>query len=459
MPSEKRRSGERRIQSVLVFSTEPGRAKIASTALAADGRGCRMASSLEELGATGRGALIVVLLPLTGASAGDVMSAVGPDARVVLCGSDSMVSGAVDALHLGALAHAPDPSTDPFRFREQISSSIDRDTDVEKDAVDWGRILGTSPAMERVRTIVQQVCARSRRGAAPTILLSGETGTGKGLLASAIHFHGGRKHEPFVDVNCAAIPASLIESELFGHERGAFTDAREARVGLFQSAHGGTLFLDEIAALPLDLQAKILTVIEEKRVRPVGARQAATVDVQLMAATHRELKRMVESGEFRADLFHRLNVVSIRIPPLRERGDDKLHIAERLLSSMCGEFGIPPRRLAPSARDRIVNHGWPGNVRELRNKLERILMLEDSDVIEAWHFDGDGPPSIRVVYENGDIRVRLPPEGIQFSRLEREVLREALALNHGNVTRAARYLGITRQTLMYRMKKHGLLRG
>ncbi len=323
---------------------------------------------------------------------------------------------------------------------------------------DGSAIVGKSEAMERVRSLVRQICSRTRRGATPTILLTGETGTGKGLVAKCIHAGGGRPGESMIDVNCAAIPPSLIESELFGHERGAFTDARDARAGLIEAADGGTLFLDEVASLPLDLQAKLLTAIEEKRIRRIGSRTSINVDLQLIAATHRDLATMVEQHEFRADLYHRLNVVSVRLPPLRERGEDKLLLAQRFLDEMCESFDIKQRRLAPSACERIRSHPWPGNVRQLRNKLERILTLEDGENIEASHFDSpDGLPSVRVAYgSDQNLTVRLPPQGVRLDRLEAEVIRETLAACDGNVSRAARSLGITRQTLIYRMKKYDL---
>lgn len=323
---------------------------------------------------------------------------------------------------------------------------------------EWSALVGFSTAIERVRALGRQICSRTRRGATPTILLTGETGTGKGLVAGCIHANGGRADQPFIDVNCAAIPPSLIESELFGHERGAFTDAREARPGLMEAADGGTLFLDEVASLPLGLQAKLLTAIEEKRVRRIGSRKPVSVDVHLITATHRDLASMVGRHEFRADLYHRLNVVVLRLPALRERGDDKILLAEHFLQKMCDQFDIPQRRLSEGARERIRVHPWPGNVRQLRNKLERILMLENSDVIEASHFDSsDGVPSIQVAYESDErLTVRLPPEGVRLEQLEAEVIRETLATCGGNVSRAARSLGITRNTLIYRMKKYGL---
>jgi transcriptional regulator with PAS, ATPase and Fis domain len=323
----------------------------------------------------------------------------------------------------------------------------------------WQAIIGESPALARVVGMLKRVCARTSQGGTPTILLSGETGTGKGFVARCIHDSGARHGRPFVEINCAALPPALIESELFGYERGSFTDAKSARAGLFETADGGTLFLDEIGALPTDLQAKLLTAIEDKRVRRIGARQATSVDVQIISATHDDLARRVKELTFRPDLFHRLNVVAVTLPALRERGADVVTIGEAFLRSLCREYGIPPRTIADDARKWMMSYGWPGNVRELRNQIERIVLLENDDVVRAAHFaaaNRDSTVRISVPPGSTSFRVSLPPGGVPLEALEREVLKEALASCDGNVSHAARYLSISRQTLIYRMKKFGL---
>jgi two-component system, NtrC family, response regulator AtoC len=280
------------------------------------------------------------------------------------------------------------------------------------------------------------------------------------MLAKAVHYGSVRRSRAFVDVNCAAIPAGLVEGELFGYERGAFTDARTSRPGLLETASGGTLFLDEVGSLPLDIQAKLLVAIEEKRVRRLGGREPRRVDVQVIAATHRDLGVMVRCGEFRADLFHRLNVIAVELPPLRERGEDRLLIAESLVRSMCRDYGMPERALAPDAREAIERYRWPGNIRELRNQIERILLLEDDGVIRGAHFGlvHAATPSQTVLIDDadGELEVTLPEGGCDLELLERAVIRRALSDCKSNVSRAARYLRVTRQTLMYRMRKHGL---
>jgi DNA-binding NtrC family response regulator len=273
-----------------------------------------------------------------------------------------------------------------------------------------------------------------------------------------VHYNGARRHQPYVEVNCAALPPSLMESELFGYERGAFTDAKTTRPGLFETANGGTLFLDEIGAVPLDLQAKLLTAIEEKTVRRIGGRQPMRVNVQIIAATHENLEASAVEGNFRSDLFHRLNVVAVTLPALRERADDILLLGEAFVHASCREYGISSRRLSDDAKAWMLRYTWPGNVRELRNQIERIVLLENDEWIRAEHFrtaNLDGT-TLQVTRSNGSLTVTLPPNGVPLEELEREVLKAALERCAGNVSRAARYLSITRQTLIYRMKKHGI---
>ncbi len=326
----------------------------------------------------------------------------------------------------------------------------------------WVACLGQSPAIREVLRVLQQVCARVAHGGTPAILLTGETGTGKGFFARHVH-ENAKRGGPFIEINCAALPPTLMESELFGHERGAFTDAKASRQGLFEAASGGTLFLDEIDALPLDLQAKLLTAIEDKRVRRIGGRTATHVDVQIIAATHEDLESRARAGLFRADLFYRLNVVAVQLPPLRERAGDAVLLAEEFIASLCAEYGLPRRTLADDARAFIAASRWPGNVRELKNRIERIILLEDDDVVRAAHFgarvgrsEPPPPADVRVDPSITEVRLALPPGGISLEDLERTILREALNHCKGNVSYAARYLSISRQTLIYRIKKYNL---
>src|SRR5262245_6028563 len=230
---------------------------------------------------------------------------------------------------------------------------------------------GESDRIRAIRAQVAQLLTRQTGGRRlPPILILGETGTGKGLLARTVHQAGPRRDGPFVDINCAAIPDTLLEAELFGYERGAFTDARQAKPGLFQTAHGGTIFLDEIGLLPVALQGKLLGVLEDRAVRRLGSTRAETVNVVLIAATGVDLQQAVRDGGFRADLYHRLAVISLELPPLRARGADILALAEYFLARACVDYALSPRALTPDARDLLVAYSWPGNVRELANAME-----------------------------------------------------------------------------------------
>src|SRR3990172_6693659 len=243
-------------------------------------------------------------------------------------------------------------------------------------------LLGESPAIEAVRAQVVKLLERQRDSSRlPPILIQGETGTGKGLLARLIHRGGPRRDGPFVSVNCAAIPETLLEPERFGSERGAFTDARRSKPGLFQAAHRGTIFLDEVGLLPEPLQAKLLKVLEEQAVRRLGATVPERIDVWIISATNADLQAAVRQRTFREDLYHRLAVLTLRLPALRERGNDILVLAERFLARACADYGLSAKRLTPDAEARLLAYPWPGNVRELGNVMERVALLAESEVV------------------------------------------------------------------------------
>src|SRR5262245_62148045 len=240
------------------------------------------------------------------------------------------------------------------------------------------QLLGESPGLRALRTKIDDLVAHGRRsGRLPPILIQGETGTGKGLVAHLIHRNGPRGSGPFVDINCAAIPETLLEAELFGFEQGAFTDARQAKAGLFQTAHRGTLFLDEIGLLPQSLQAKLLTVLEDRTVRRLGSTRSEPVDVWIISATSEELKAGARRRGFREELYHRLAVVTLQLPALRDRGQDILTLADHFLARTCREYGLSPKTLAEDARAALLAYRWPGNVRELANLIERVSLLTD----------------------------------------------------------------------------------
>ena len=316
---------------------------------------------------------------------------------------------------------------------------------------DVDELLGESPPMLAVRDQLRHLVTRPQAGRRlPSILIQGETGTGKGLLARLIHRHGPRANGPFVDVNCAAIPDTLLEAELFGYERGAFTDARRGKPGLLQTASRGTLFLDEIGLMPLALQAKLLTAIEDQSVRRLGSTASEPVDVWIVSAANTDLRAAVHAQAFREDLYHRLAVLTLTLPPLRDRGHDIVLLAELFLARACSDYGLPPKSLAPDALARLLAHSWPGNVRELANMAERLALLVEDDVVrgDALNLPPAPGPSIDAA------GAATSPASLDDKM--REHLRAALTQTGWNITRTAVSLGISRNTLRARMRKYGL---
>jgi len=318
--------------------------------------------------------------------------------------------------------------------------------------------------MDRLRDLIRNIAYIEPADDSPAapILVLGETGTGKELVARACHFCGPRAKGPFMEINCAALPAHLIEGELFGFEKGAFTDAHARKVGLMEAADGGTLFLDEIGELDLGLQAKLLRVLENLRVRRLGSVSDRQVNVRIVAATNRDLDAQVRDGKFRADLMYRLKVFQIQIPPLRLRQDDIPLLAGHFLGHLAARYARPPLVIAPEALATMQAHDWPGNVRELRNVLERAVLLKHTGVLGAKDLmlvsSASRPAIASAVASNGAGTDAAPQAPVSLDALEREHLQKALAQSGGNVTQAARLLGISRDTLRYRMERHGLQR-
>ena len=317
-------------------------------------------------------------------------------------------------------------------------------------------LVGRSPAIARVREQVARVAARGAgSGRLPSVLLQGETGTGKGLVARALHEASARRSGPFVDINCAAIPEPLLEAELFGFERGAFTDARHAKPGLFQAANRGAIFLDEVALLPAALQGKLLKVIEEHTVRRLGATRSEPVDAWVIAATAIDLDEAARAGRFRLDLYHRLAVVTIRLPALRERGDDVLLLADHFLARVCADYGLRRKAFSQDARDALLAHCWPGNVRELSNVVERTALLADAPVLTAEMLEL--PEAVSGDAAEGDSPCAGPGSLRDTLRsAERERLLQVLHETHWNLSQAAARLALPRNTLLYRMERQGL---
>ena len=314
-------------------------------------------------------------------------------------------------------------------------------------------IVGRSPALLQAVKFSMRVA--TRRGT--TVLIEGETGTGKGLFARGIHYASPEAQEPFVAVNCAAIPANLLESELFGHERGAFTDARSRKRGLLELAGEGTLVLDEISELPINLQPKLLRALEERRFRRVGGTDEIEVRCRIIAASNASFEDALSEGRFREDLFYRLNVLRINVPPLRERGDDRLILARYFMEQISLEMGIAPKPFSANAIVVLKLHNWPGNIRELKNVVQRAIVLCDVAEIDAPHlsiFERHGTAALS--NDDPEQAIRIPDIGMTLAEIEAEALRITLRLTGGNRSAAARVLGISRPTIHRKIRDYGL---
>ncbi len=410
--------------------------------------------------------LVILALPhgdLLGRHALSALVNIAPSMPIIVTGRDESISGPGDAFELGVQEHFTKAIPDAERLLAAIGLALGvrrHDNELrhlrarDSEEADLATIVGESEVMQELGAKVRQIERRMGVGKALPILLLGETGTGKGLLAKSLHYGGGRRRGAFVAVNCASIPHNLLESELFGHQRGAFTDAHADKLGLFEVANGGTLFLDEIGSIPLELQAKLLSACEDGAIRRVGATQSTPVDVQIIAATHEDLRRQVQRGTFRRDLYHRLNVLVVNLPPLRDRGPDKLILAEGFIKRTCREYGIPLTTLSPAAEAALDRYPFPGNVRELKNQIERAVLLGDGGPLVPSDFQLADEHMLSVDTSTSHLRIKLPTGGLALEEIERAILVEALRKNDGNVSQAARFLSITRQKLIYRMKRH-----
>ena len=312
----------------------------------------------------------------------------------------------------------------------------------------FGNLIGGTPAMKSLYRTIEKVAATDA-----TVLIIGESGTGKELVARNLHRTSRRGDAAFVAVNCAAIPESLIESELFGHEKGAFTGAHRRREGKFEEADGGTLFLDEIASMPVGLQATLLRVLQERRITRLGGSGEKTVDVRVVAASNQDLPQLVKDGEFREDLFYRLNVVPIELPPLRDRRDDVPLLARSFLETASARHGREVEALPPAVVRLLMDHSWPGNVRELANAVERLVLLAEDGCLVV----DDLPATIRGPGDGAGGPVRLPAEGLSWDTMEESLLRQALDRASGNRAAAARLLGLSYKAFLYRLEKHDLV--
>ncbi|HEX8947921.1 MAG TPA: sigma-54 dependent transcriptional regulator, partial [Dissulfurispiraceae bacterium] len=321
------------------------------------------------------------------------------------------------------------------------------------DKYSFNNIIGQSKPMRDVISLAKKVAESD----ANIILIQGESGTGKSLIARAIHYHSARTSEPFVEVTATAIPDTLIESELFGFEKGAFTDAKAAKKGLFELASGGSIYLDEIGDIKPATQAKLLRVIEEKTFKRVGGLKDISVSVRVIAATNKNLENAVKEGSFRADLYYRLKVIPIFIPPLRERREDVMPLVLHYIKTFNREFKRSIREVSPEAEKILTNYPWYGNARELKNVIERICILEDTETIYPEHIPSEIVEQVDEEVPEEKASFNLPPEGLSLKNVEKELIVQALQMMSGNQTRAARLLGISRDALRYKMQKFGLL--
>lgn len=376
---------------------------------------------------------------------------------------------AIEAIKAGAYDFLPKPVEldELFDVLEQAVGDIQRmskPVEIGEVYEEQDTIVGQSKPMREIYKQLGRIAAQP-----VTVLIRGETGTGKELIARAIYQHGHRAHKPFIAVNCAAIPENLLESELFGHEKGSFTGADKTRIGRFEQAHGGTLFLDEIGDFDMHLQAKMLRVLQEKVIQRVGGREDIPVDVRIIAATHRNLEKMVAENEYREDLFYRLNVVSIRIPPLRHRREDIPLLIDYFLKRYGREYGIDTPSIASQAVDFLHDQDWPGNIRQLQNVIRKALLASRGYTI-GWQdcrnilFDSEGGREVSTGLEqmigetltrviNGEIEAALPE---LTARFERELYGQAIRRSEGNQAKAARWIGVSRLTLREKLKQYGL---
>lgn len=373
---------------------------------------------------------------------------------------NAMKQGATDYLKkpidLEELLLAIEKAEEAARLKHHLDYSRQRNAHESQNEV--VHLLGDSPIMQQVREQIARVAELSRLETAvpPTVLINGETGTGKDVAARMLHLSCMSRDKPFVHVDCASLPAELIESELFGHERGAFTSAQSSRCGLIEAAEDGTLFLDEIGELPLALQAKLLNVLERRVVRRVGSTKERPVAARFIAATNRNLQQMVIEGRFRPDLYYRLNVLHVVMPPLRERGDDIVLLARHFASQTEKRYGLPARQFSRDALELMRGYTWPGNVRELKHQISRAVLLSRGDLIGGHDLAIAIEPALSQMSQTSQVRFDSQAAGITLDEAEKRLIENALKQANHNVSEAARLLGITRMAIRYRMEKHGI---
>jgi two-component system NtrC family response regulator len=449
--------------SVLVVEDEADQRELIAGILRREGLDVRAASSAEaalERIAEREPDLVLSDWRLPGRSGGELLEELrrsGRDCAFVVMTAYGSIAHAVEAVRLGADDYLAKPferdelllAVRRVRRTRELEAENRRLREAIREEGRFGELIGRSPAMQRLYRTIEKVGATDA-----TVLIVGESGTGKELVARTLHRASRRADRPFVAVNCAAIPETLIESELFGHERGAFTGAHRRRPGRFEEAEGGTLFLDEIAAMPLPLQATLLRVLQERRFTRLGGSGEVASDVRVMAASNRDLPELVAGGAFRDDLYYRINVVPVTLPPLRERREDIPLLAAAFLTRFTAQHRVAVAGpLPPAVLRLLMEHRWPGNVRELANVIERLVLLAEDGRLRRE----DLPEEIRSPAASGASGpFRLPGSGIEWDAMEKSLLEQALAQAGGNRAAASRLLGLSYKQLLYRLAKHGI---
>jgi DNA-binding NtrC family response regulator len=449
---------------VLVVDDEPLQCEILKTILEAGKHEAYTASSgAEALSVAARMLPDVILtdLKMPGMDGIELLERIPEEPfkpSIIIMTAHGTISSAVEAVKKGAFDYLTKPlQKDPLlltvRRAAERARLLKENRHLHQEL--YGRfhmegILGRSAKMGEVMEMVRRVCLSTA-----TVCLTGESGTGKELVARAIHANSPRHDKPFTSVNCSAIPESLFESELFGHEAGAFTGASARKEGLFEISEGGTLFLDEIGDLPLALQPKLLRAIQEKEIRRVGGQRTLSVDVRIVAATNKDLQRELAAGRFREDLFYRVSVMSIHLPPLRERTEDLGELVEYFLKKYTQEYGRKVSGVEPAVLAAFADYSWPGNIRELAAVLERVVLMSEGGAISLNDVRGE----LRRSAASPGLEIELPDEGIDFEGLEKELLAKAMAKAGGMATRAAKLLGMSYKTFLYRLEKYQIRHG
>src|SRR5579884_3950276 len=445
-------------KSILVVEDEEKLRRVVVMHLSSAGYEVKAAGTAEEaIKYAGDADLILTDLRLPGMDGLallEKLNAQNSQAPVVVMSAFGTVENAVEAMKKGAVDFLPKPfSLDHLSVVVEKALEVSKLRDENRELREalgkkyqFENIIGRSPAMQEIFATVERVA-----GTRATVLLCGESGVGKDMIARAIHQHSPRRDRPFVKINCTAIPENLMESELFGYEKGAFTGANTSKPGKFEQADSGTVMLDEIGDVPANIQVKLLRVLQEREFERLGSNKTLHIDVRVIAATNRDLRAALEEGTFREDLYYRLNVVPLEIPPLRERKEDIPYLAGHFVEKLAPEMGNQVTGITNAAIDKLMQYSWPGNVRELENVIERSMVMASGEKLDAGDIRLD--MNLRPRQSNGDLTL---PEGMSLDSYEQELIRDALKRANGNKSQAARLLGLTRNALRYRLTQMGI---